>query len=570
MHSRKNFIIILSLLLIFIIQPIVKGEEQIKKAETQTFQKISSIMDLSSDNLDYFPESQQFIATGSAEVFLVAQNSRLKADKIIFNQDEQTILAIGNVKIIKNNLVVNGDYAKIELTKESALVSNPLTTVDVINIKSESANIYSDKIEALKGTASINQHFDMVFSSNSVGGFDTGRMFKKARAVDKSKKSNYRISSKEMTLIGGDERNIIKLKNASVYAGKYKVAYIPNLEISTDKDLTQIETLLPELGSKSTLGTYIGPGFVSYLPNGATLKTSPLLAWNPGVGVGGLARLTTKKSKTEFAYTTVKKKTVILGEYNFNKNWKLNYASNEYMDDGIMGRRMPRLGIDLVYEKPSDIKDLGLLYRNRLSAGFAQDYDSSWSTGRCKWQGDIMNKDALWNYKNYAQLRVQSQYDVTLYGNGVTTAVGRIGPRFDSEIGPFSFYTTYFMGGVHGKSPMLFDRYAYGKSNLIFRGEYYINRYASLSYLTYLNMSKDNNDGKMLAENQITASFGPDDVKLRLGFDTIRKRSMFGLDMLIGTDRTAFEFNKMNIINPGKFKKTQNQTQTETDSTKQL
>ncbi|MFA6990068.1 MAG: hypothetical protein WC197_08375, partial [Candidatus Gastranaerophilaceae bacterium] len=226
-------------------------------------------------------------------------------------------------------------------------------------------------------------------------------------------------------------------------------------------------------------------------------------------------------------------------------------------------------GADLVYQKTSDLKDLGLLYNNRLSAGYAQDYESRWGTGRYKWQGGLVNKAPLWHYKDYATLRTESQYDVTLYGNGVTTGVFKIGPRIDSEIGPFNFYTIYFVGGVHGESPMAFDKYVYGKSTLIFRGEYYVNKYLSVAYLTYLNMAKDY-DNRLLAENQIFASVGPEDVKLKLGFDTIRKRSIVGVDMLVGTDRTAFEFDKLNVINPDKFQQNQATPATTTNKTKSL
>jgi hypothetical protein len=560
MHIRKNFIIILFLISAFIIQPIAKAseplpiDESLQVEETQTLQGRAANMELISDYLDYFPESQQFVATGNAEVTLKEEGSKLKADKIIFNQDDQTILAIGHVRILKNNMVVTGDYTKIEMTKNSALISHPVTNVDVLNIKAKTANVYSDKIEALKGSASVSKYFEMPLSTNkNAGEFDTNRMFKYAKEKKAGKKSSYKIVSKEMTVIGKDDRKIIQIRNATVYAGKFKIAYIPFLEISTNEDMTQIETMLPEVGSKQALGAYLGPGFVSYLPHGATLKTAPIVTMNKG-GIGLLARLKTSKSRSEIAYSTGKKNVVLEGEYNFSKTLKLNYAQNEYLDDGIMGLKKPNLGADLVYHKVTDLKDLGLYHSNRISAGYAQDYESRWGTGRYRCQGELVNKLPLWHYKDYINLRTTSQYDVTLYGNGDTTGIFRIGPRVDSEVGPFNFYAAYFVSGVHGQSPMLFDRYTYGKTTLQFRGEYYVNRYLSLAYLTYLNMAKDY-DNKLLAENQLFVSAGPEDIKVRFGFDTIRKRVVYGVDMLVGTDRTAFEFDKLNVINPDKVKK---------------
>ena len=62
---------------------------------------------------------------------------------------------------------------------------------------------------------------------------------------------------------------------------------------------------------------------------------------------------------------------------------------------------------------------------------------------------------------------------------------------------------------------------------------------------------------RLLAENQIAASIGPDDIKLRVGFDTVRRRSVFGVDMLIGSDRAGIEFDKMRVIDPGNLSKSE-------------
>lgn len=539
------------------VKQVKQDKQQIENQNKESKKlKASAVMvDLNSEKLEFFPESHQFIATGNAEILIKEQGSRLKAEKIIFNQQEQTILAIGNVRIFKENMKVTGDYTKIDLTKESALVNQPIANIDIIKVKAKEANVYTNEIEALKGTASMNKRFDMVLSTTQFGGLDTGKIFQRARSKERTNKSNYRIVTKEMVVKGEKDRNIIQMKKANVYVGKIKIAYVPVLEVSTDKNMSQIETQLPEIGSRRNIGTYLGPGLVFYLPYGATLKAAPtFVSASEGKGFGGIGRFTTSKNKTEFGYGSPKKKFIMNGEHRFSDTLKLIYGSRDYVDDGIMGRRMPNYGIDLVYDKNSYIEDLDLMYRNRMSAGYAQDYESGWGTGRYKVQGNMLNRSPIFAIDKIFQFRLQGQYDITVYGNGDTTGVVKAGPRIDSEIGPFSMYATYFQGGVHGVSPMKYDRYSYGKSNVVFNSTYHVNRFLDLSYLCYLNLTKDNWDKKLLAENQIAASIGPDDIKLRLGFDTIRKRSVFGVDMLVGSDRAGIEFDKLRVVNPGDLK----------------
>ena len=70
-----------------------------------------------------------------------------------------------------------------------------------------------------------------------------------------------------------------------------------------------------------------------------------------------------------------------------------------------------------------------------------------------------------------------------------------------------------------------------------------------------MNLNKDNWDKRFLAENQFFAKVGPEDFKFCLGYDTVRKRTALGVDLLVGSDRTALEFDKLKVINPGDINK---------------
>jgi len=107
--------------------------------EAPSLQAGVTMIDLNSDKLDYFQENNQMVATGSARLNIKEQNSQLEADKITYDQDKQIVIAEGNVKITKEGRVINGEYAKIDLNKESALINDPRTEISKINIKAKTA-----------------------------------------------------------------------------------------------------------------------------------------------------------------------------------------------------------------------------------------------------------------------------------------------------------------------------------------------------------------------------------------------------------------------------------------------
>jgi len=551
------------LILVCCCNTVLANEKKPEKSQ-QTLQGRAVVIDLNSDKLDYYPEENQFVATGNAEVVIKEKNSRLKAEKIIFNQDTQIITAEGDVRLLKDGAVIKGDFLKVDLNNENAIIDKPQTKIDVININAETANIYGDKIDALKGNAVINEKMNLILSSNEFGGFekpDKTEAETHAKTTNKPlnaiRKSNYRITTKEIIVKADKYRNIIKIKNANIYIGKVKIAYVPSLEISTDKELSQIETMLPEMGHTQQMGYYGGPSHVFHLPFGTTFKVSPLFAFDGGdIGAGGFARLTTSFNKTEMGYTSVKKKFVVRGEQAFlTPNTKIVYGSNSYMSDGFLGERLPAYAIEMVDDRTYLIEDLNLYYNNRFSAGYAQDCDRDWGTARFKLQGDFITNKPLLQYKDYLKLRLQSQYDFTVYGDGSTFGILRSGPKIDAKLGPLKTSVVYFQGGIHGDSPFNYDKYYYGKSNLVLHNDLKIYKYLNVGYIGSFNIKKDNFDNRFLAENQLYFRVGPEDFKVRLGYDSVRERTLFGLDLLVGSERTALEFDKAKIINPGELNK---------------
>ncbi len=71
----------------------------------------------------------------------------------------------------------------------------------------------------------------------------------------------------------------------------------------------------------------------------------------------------------------------------------------------------------------------------------------------------------------------------------------------------------------------------YGRSNVYARESFRISKYLTFSWLTSLNLSKDSWNGKTVQENSFFFAIGPDDVKLHVGYDTVRQQSFVEMSM---------------------------------------
>lgn len=534
-------------------------------------------VDLNSDTLEYHPETNEFVASGNAELFVRDEDSKLVADTITYNQEANTVVAVGHVKMLKAGAVMYGDYTKFDLTKNQALISKPYSTLQNMKISAKTATLYPNKIDAFDGRATINNEnvgfWLSTSSSGRMGGNNTA-MFVDTPThpplqaeVWENNKSSYHVKSKEIILKGGKERNVLILKQATISIGKYKVAKVPYMEMSADKENQNLETMLPEFGHNQQMGGYIGPSHVFYLPN-ASLKVSPLFTFASGdYGIGGLARYTSKTNRTEIGYSTIKDKFVMNGKQDITDSTYVAYGTNSYVDNGMFGAYLSDLSADLIHKDQYLLDDINAKLDLRHSVGYAEDWERSWGTMRFKTQGSLISNKPIWSLKDYIQFRMQTQYDVTTYGNGTTTALVRLGPVLTWNYKRLYLMTAYYQGGVHGSSPMNFDRYMHGKSNAVVRASYNFSPYADVSYLGSYNLTKDNWQHKMMTENQFYASIGPKDIKVRLGYDTIRKRTLFNVDVLVGKGKSDIDFDKLKVIDPKKLgksktedtKKTKNQ-----------
>jgi len=91
--------------------------------------------------------------------------------------------------------------------------------------------------------------------------------------------------------------------------------------------------------------------------------------------------------------------------------------------------------------------------------------------------------------------------------------------------------------------------YRYGHSNLRIREALRLNKYLTVGWAGSITLTDDSPNGKLFQENMFMFSIGPDDFKVNLGYDIMRKMTYFIVSVMLDAKNTSVEFDKMEIKN---------------------
>lgn len=549
------------------------------QADTATIKEQNQVI-LNCDEMEYFADRTELEANGNVVMYFPESNSTLKADKLIYNQASNLIKAFGKVVLINDGKELFGDYLQVDMNEENALMDNPLADIMSLEIHSKKGYMYGDKIIQEQGKILATKH-KMLDVRAEMFGPDIDNLFveekNKGYFMKENHGSKFRIKTNELIINSKKEHDTITLNKAEIYFNGKKLGTIPTITIHTNKNQDYVEANYAEIGTMSNMGMYAGPGFVFDTPHGSTLKLLPILNYqsdsaNPDatkMGWGGIAKFKSATNKTDLGYGTANNVFIMRGIQYLDDNLFLQYASNAYMDDWFMGFRMPKLMGEVVYQNAYTKQDflgenMPLMYTHRIAGAYVQDGvpgstakfgEDGIGTMRFKYMNEI--SQTLYKYKDMTTSPINATFDivgqgaVAVYGTGATQMVARIGPRIHSQYKNWMQDVGYFLSAYDDKTPLVnFDRYMYGRSNAYMRETYRICKYLTLSWMGSLNLSGDAPDGNMLQENSFFFGIGPDDVRLNIGYDTIRQQSFVTMALHLDTKGSSIEYNKMIIKNP--------------------
>ena len=544
-----------------------------KKSKAKKAENTEDII-LDCDNIDYDTPNYLIYARGNVSVEFVKQQAVVYADIITFDRANNTIKAEGNVKIVKQGKTITGDYIFVDLNEENALIENPVTETSNIIMKAKRGYVYGDKIVQEQGSIKVDGSYPIELHSSNDSGLNTMLLPKDQYLSNDVEKGVIKFTAKDIKVTQKGDLEIIAIKRGKLAKGSRTIFKIPAIKVYTNKNHDYFESNILEVGSYRGLGVYTGPGWVFELPKGSVLKAMPILNYKSGIGIGGMGRFSSGTNSTIAAYGSATDKFIVYGKQKLDDDLFLQYGVNGYMDEWFLGRRRPKYGVSLVYNKGYGsreflLKDRTSSFSHRLEAGYFQDLDfdqgfeniQGGNIGTTRFRYMASASQNFYEWANPEKLTaftlgVGTQLSASLYGTGNTQIIGRAGPIIHTQYKRWMQDIGYYFSAYDDNTPMpIFDAYRFGKQNLFMREYFRVCRWLTISWMGSFNLSNDSANHRKIQGNAFYISVGPDDVKFNIGFDFIRQNLHCTVDVMMDAKGANVEYDKLEIKQDKKAEK---------------
>lgn len=515
---------------------------------------------INADKVSYDDEEGNVYANGNVEIIAHAQDVTLKADEAVLDKASQTLKLKGNVKILKNNTEMIGEFLLVDLNEQNILMDNPTLNAYSFVIKAQEGYLIANDIQMLNGNIKSSKNSDFPLITRGFMRYDNvARDFnfdkKPVNELDvNAKKQSYRIDAKEIIITSYKDHNSVLLKNSDIYFNNHKIIRNSDIEILSDKQKQVIETSVPEAGNLRNFGSYIGYGFAYKMPKGHTLKLMPVVAYQDSdYGIGAIGRYRSPNHILEAGWNTASENWVVRGKYKLANNLMFAYGRNAYLSEGFLGARRSGYAGQFQYAKTYRIKDLDATFNNGVYVGLFSDYakkhqEDAYSTTRFRYMAEF--KKTIKRYTNKDKdfligLNAVSQGAATVYGSGETTAIARFGPNISSKYKKWDQSITYLISGTHGESAFRFDRYRYGKSTVMINEKFNVNEKFAFGFRLFVTPMRDNYNDDLFTESRVYFMLGPNDAKVALSYDFVRDVAHLDFMFLLGSDNSTINFDKL-------------------------
>ena len=300
----------------------------------------------------------------------------------------------------------------------------------------------------------------------------------------------------------------------------------------------------------------------------------PIINKKSDWGIGGFLKYRSATNFTDFGYGSGSDMVFLRGKQYLDDKLYMQYGINSYMDEWFLGRRMAKYDAEFVYEDigiiPSTIGDkLDLNFKHRFGFGYMHNSDfnrygealdtSNIGTTRTRYMAEAAQTLYKYEDKENRKLLTLSfvmQGSAALYGTGDTQFIGRVGPRLHTQYKYWMQDIAYFASAFEDGTPLkVYDTYRYGQGSINIREAIRVSKYLSVAWAGTINVTGDSPNGKAFQECRFVVSLGPDDLKLNLGYDWVRKHTYFAIAVAMDTKGSGIQYEKMVIKHPDKLAK---------------
>jgi hypothetical protein len=523
------------------------------------------------DQISFSQEKNFYEAIGDAEVFLPDRNAKLFANRITYDVEKKLVEAFGDIKVQEKENEIYGEYASFVISESALFVEKPHFFLQGIKLKARELN--SQRVETpkesytslnfKKGVLALDQPlvvYNHATARSTLYSRDIATYNKNRKITwdDLSDKSSLRYSAKEIKIDNTKKTNNLSIKGARVWLNESLSIPSPVHITTTVGEAAQTKFKGPIIGNRERLGGFLfGTRFYKEVDQGI-FSLVPLLQIGdgPSFGVGGIATFNTVNDTTalKFGYGSLYNR--FIGSFHqdvYKKYFQVNALYNQFKTDSMFGASQ----VGQLYELSSQFKlhlpfveDNGV--RVHAAAGWAKDNVDLFngqrrqdlskerddaparqehSGFRSELEASAYSKP-IWRHGNELynlSLSTRGQAAIRFYGTGDLNTIARFGPALQARIDNLAFEVDYLFAAIAGESPFLFDQFVDGSQAVIIDGDYKVNKWFSIGTVLTYNINRDK-----FVRNEVRAEIGPQDFKVRLGYDMVRNQFDLGVNVLYG------------------------------------
>ncbi len=533
---------------------------------------LKGTVQLVADDTEYDQDTNTFLGTGNAVVTIGGENSKLEADTILYDQNNQVIDARGSVRIIRDGQLTTGSAFKFKLTSDEYLITNPDTEIQGSDIIARQGYGKGGSMAFKEGTLQLPKPIFIERSSQYGPTSNIEEMMRAAQHPDAflPVKPSFVFKARRMTYERFKETGNFTVFGGRMMFGRFGV---PVPKFTATLGAANSRVLFPHtfnIGNNLQMGgTSIGPSFNYAVGKQGAFMVSPLIqigsknsysGTNESGNIGAGCRITYEGMRLSghLAYGSVSNLVVADLKYQITKSTKFQSGINRFLDDGIFGVRRARYLAEVVdYRVIGTIPYLAAL-TFRTSGGWAEDdprllnlnpnYKKLFDVGnpnvrtkawRVQEQISAVTQPvfSFGDEKMGARMNVFSSLGLRGYSTGDSMIMAQAGPILDLRLDRVRLQTGYVQSGVKGQSPFVFDQFIQGNKSTFLGGDIKLFKWLAVGGSLGYNLDSD-----LLTYRTVNAAIGPPDLKFIASYDTIRGINRFGFDVLYGQ---PIPFNKL-------------------------
>jgi hypothetical protein len=532
------------------------------------------------DDTEYDQEKNTFLGTGNAVAVIAGQNSKLEADTILYDQNNQTIDARGNVKIVRDGQLTTGSSFKFEVSSDEYLITDPDTELQGTQVVARTAIGDRDNLMFRNGSFTLPTPVHIANAGMNGPQSFQERVYELKAHPDAylPSQQSFKFTAKKMVYEKYKESG-----NLTVFGGKMKFKHftvpIPKFNATISQDTKVVFPVTPLVSNNLNVGgVNIGPQFNYGVGKRGVFSWAPLVqiggrsvydastSQNGGkLGAGFRLSYQNDRLSSHIAYGSVSNLLVADLKYQINQKTYFQSGINRFLNDGLMGNRRARMMAEVVNNKYITTIPGIAMVNFRHSGGWAQDqpqlvnlqgsqYSDLFNTGNStttksafRLQQQIMVIShplfSVGDEKYGAKMNLYGGTALRAYSTGNGMAMGQFGPILTVKADRARLQVGYTQSGVSGKSPFVFDQFIQGSRSVNLAGDIKLSRWLTVGGNLGYNLTNS-----MTYQRGISAAIGPEDFKVMLSRDTISGINRFGFDLLYGS---PVNFNKMVVKGRG-------------------